>query len=100
MYCFPTGDPYTTAGLVRLLSLSLSCICICSQVAKVQADWCSWLASEKGRRSYNQHGASQERRGLDVSLRYSPYYTLCAQHTSAPPPSPGRETPEGVSVRP
>ena len=28
------------------------------------------------------------------------YYTLCAQHTSALPPSPGRETHEGVSVMP
>ena len=37
---------------------------------------------------------------MDVFFMYNLYYTLCAQHTSAPPPSPGRETRVGVSVWP
>ena len=43
---------------------------------------------------------NQECRGLNVFFMNNAYYTLCAQHITALPPSPGRETRQGVSVRP
>ena len=43
---------------------------------------------------------SKKRRGSYVFIMNDAYCTLCAQHTSALPPSPVRETREGVSVRP
>ena len=66
-------------------------------------NWCSSkLFSPKLRRALITQSTmhlSQKWRGPNVFIMNNAYYTLCAQHTSALTPSPGRETPEGVSVK-
>ena len=48
-----------------------------------------------------KQGANHTHMGLSNNLAMDKaYYTLCAQHTSALPPSPVREMRESVSVRP
>ena len=42
--------------------------------------------AKQGTDPTNTLGLSQEWRRLNVSFMYNPYYTLCAQHISAPPP--------------
>ena len=56
--------------------------------------------AKKGAGPTIQMSLSHRWRGQNDLFMYSPYYTLCAQHTSAPHPSPGRERRESVCVRP
>ena len=55
--------------------------------------------AKQGADSTINKGLSQEWRGQNDFFMNNPYYTLCAQHTSALPPSGGREAREGVSLR-
>ena len=95
--------PCNTARLVRFLSLKLCCMRLCSQLGKVQGDCCSSIffspTLKRAPITQTTVGLSQEWRGLNNFFKYNAYNTPCAQHASAFPPIPGRETHDGVSVR-